>query len=118
MEMETQTAGATMLEKHMAAVKKKFVSTIPDRIIEMDSLLQMLDTPASAEQVCREIHVRAHNIHGTASTLGFIRMGVLASQLENFIAKIIAAGLPNDLSFVSELLDNLLEEMELALDED
>lgn len=110
-------SAATILQMRMAELKEKFIDTLDSKIADLDRLMQYLENPELAERACREIRTRVHKIHGTAGTMGFPRMGALASQLENFIDKLFNAGPVTDTKFVGELLDSLLDEMESAVED-
>jgi chemotaxis protein histidine kinase CheA len=106
------------LQLRIQAAKVKFVDSLSEKIFTLDQLLQFLDKPKSQEVVMKEIRTIVHRIHGAAGMFGFARMGSLACQLESIIDKVFVTSPPFNTKVVSELLDALLVEMELAFDSD
>lgn len=70
------------LQAGIAKIKLRFVETLPERVAELDGLLDDLYENEDTEQVVAAIGQRAHKLHGLAGSFGFAHMGTAAAKLE------------------------------------
>ncbi len=97
-----------------AAAKARFISLIPDRVAELDALIEHFSTRGQAPEVLLRMAEATHKIAGTAATLGMARIGALAAKAETDLRRGLAAGTePVALLRASRAtLETLMDEME------
>lgn len=78
--------------------------------------LGVSETDAELEETFLELQKKAHKLHGLAGAIGFPRVGALSANIEKHIDLLLAGPRPLDATFVQDLLNELLDEIERAQD--
>lgn len=117
MENEAIKKIENQLKQKMQTVRLRFVDTLNTRIVDLDSLLVAMITTDNARNELAEIEAHAHKIHGISGSIGLSRLGALAAQLERILYENRVGSHMPDLTFVKELTNSLLDEMENVLEE-
>jgi HPt (histidine-containing phosphotransfer) domain-containing protein len=112
------TEPEAQVEAGIARVRARFISKLEDQADELYDLLEYLDDPSVRDVAYVEIQLRAHKLHGISGTIGFSRIGVLAVELETTIKLVRSEDQSRNAQHVRRQLDDLLEEMERALNDD
>jgi len=110
-------AGAVNVNSAISKIRAKFLEGLEDRANLIEELLEAVAMPELTERACIGVRAHAHKLHGLAGTVGFPRIGALAAQLEHHIDTLIAGPRPIDASFVDELAQSLLAEIDARLDD-
>jgi DNA-binding response OmpR family regulator len=77
-------------DSEFQALQSEFIESLDTRKKALTLFLNQLQATGNASRdVTSEVRVVAHNIAGTAKTFGFPRLGELASQIDDQLAKVL-----------------------------
>lgn len=71
------------LQAGLAKIKQRFIESLPEKVAELDSLLDGLYEDGDTEKVIEAIGQRAHKLHGLSGSFGFEAIGAAAAKLEH-----------------------------------
>lgn len=79
-------------QERIAALRKKFLEQLPERLERIKVLSTQLSTTAAAAPVLDELHRLVHNIKGTGRSFGFSDLGDVAGQVEDLVCSLLDSG--------------------------
>ena len=74
--------------------------------------MEQYNEPAQQDAAVAAIGALAHKMHGQALSFGFAKIGNLAAELEAFLDLVLVKNQPMDVEKFSDLLNDLLDEIE------
>lgn len=105
----------TRVAEGIARIRARFITMLEDRTDELYELLYHLDDVSLRETVYTEIQTRAHKLHGISANVGFPDIGSLAANLEQSVVRAMAENTDQNVQWVRKHMDELLIELERAL---
>lgn len=116
MREETKSAEAAQsFEAGIARIRDRFLAQLPERVAELDGLLDELYETENAKEPVTGIRNIAHKLHGQAGCFGFDELGQIAAKLEEQADLVIEAQEPMDTESVEAYLVLLLDQIEERL---
>ena len=103
------------IQSKLAAVRLRFLESMEETILELDSLSNALPEHLEPAEVMAAIRLRAHRHAGTAPSLGYVAVGELAGQVEHAVNQWTACQTLDAQHHVLALVEGLLDEMERVL---
>ncbi len=102
-------------------VRVRFLAKLEERADDLfDDLEALSDAQGDGaiEEAFTTLSAKVHKLHGLAGAIGFPRVGALAVKIENHIDLLLNGTRPLETSFVQDLLNELLDEIERVQDEE
>lgn len=117
--MQQQIADDKILQFQagLAKIKQRFIESLPDKVAELDALLDELYKSDDTEKVVEAIGQRAHRLHGLSGSFGFTHVGAAAAKLEHEVNAVMFGPRPLDSEGVEAHLVTLLDLIESTLRE-
>lgn len=107
----TQDA-ADKLQDSLKLIRKSFTNLLDKRLGDLVILRKQIDLESECTKPFKQIQFIAHQIAGTASTLGFIDIGLVASHAENAITQHLTNSEPQpNYAETIQTIDMFLEKM-------
>ncbi|WP_050523583.1 Hpt domain-containing protein [Pseudorhodobacter wandonensis] len=107
-ELDTFQAG-------LMRIRQRFLQSLDTHSDGISRLSKALGKPDTDQETCAEIRTIAHRLHGTAKTVGFDEIGTKAANLEICVSQALSATAVPDVNKVRRLLEDLSDEIEVAL---
>ncbi|WP_299783747.1 Hpt domain-containing protein [uncultured Marivita sp.] len=101
------------LSPQLALIRGRFLDRLAQRCIEIETLVQQIETDGVQVDLVQEIAGRAHKIAGVAPTLGFARLGSLSVDIEARLSKLLSQSAWPD---ARERIEAYLTEIEAVLE--
>lgn len=108
-------AAAHSFEAGIARIRDRFIEQLPDRVAELDALLDQLYDGVDGKAAITGIRNIAHKLHGQAGCFGFADLGEIAAKLEEQADLVIDAKGAFDTEDVEGYLVLLLDQIEEKL---
>ncbi|WP_299877529.1 Hpt domain-containing protein [uncultured Sulfitobacter sp.] len=106
---------AHSFEAGIARIRDRFIAQLPERVSELDGLLDDLYENEDFKEPVTGIRNIAHKLHGQAGCFGFAELGQIAAKLEEQADLVIEAQGPLDTENVEAYLVLLLDQIEERL---
>lgn len=114
-EFTKSEAAAQSFEAGIARIRDRFIAQLPERVAELDGLLDELYENVDGKAAVTGIRNIAHKLHGQAGCFGFADLGEIAAKLEEQADLVIEAKGPFDTEDVEAYLVLLLDQIEEKL---
>jgi hypothetical protein len=114
-----QMMDSTGLSDGMVRIRQQFVARLGEHLTCLFNLGAIIDQDGEVAESMLEAKLRAHMILGTASTLGFGRLGHLAAICEQDMETCLQITEPMQRNFEMprESLNHLIAEIETVMDQ-
>ena len=89
------------LESKLDEIKKTFLSSLPSKLAEIDSLFKKL-TNQWCWQECKKCLFELHSLKGSSATLGYAELSNMITSCEGCLKKRLNCELPPDTQFIAE----------------
>lgn len=103
------------LQAGIEKIKLRFIEALPERVAELDGLLDQLYETGNIEKVVEAIGQRAHKLHGLSGSFGFAPIGAAAVKLEHAVNAAMRGPKPIQFEGVEAETVALLDFIELTL---
>jgi HPt (histidine-containing phosphotransfer) domain-containing protein len=82
--VQRETAGTTMVDPELEALKREFLAEARDKVLEIESQLEVERSPQTLERMT----YLAHQLKGSGGSYGFERISTDAAELEKAIEEV------------------------------
>jgi diguanylate cyclase (GGDEF)-like protein len=96
------------IETKLAKLREDYKNKLPNKIGEITSIWKNLIGESNSETLAL-FHRKAHSLHGTADTFGFMELGKTAARLESLAKSLIET--PDLITKYTDQIDQLLNEL-------
>jgi len=90
------------LEFKLEEIKKLFLSSLPSKLAEIDSLFETL-TKLWCWQECKKCLFELHSLKGSSAALGYTELSNLITLCEGRLKERLNSGLPPETQFIAEV---------------
>jgi diguanylate cyclase (GGDEF)-like protein len=90
------------LEFKLEEIKKLFLSSLPSKLVKIDSLFETL-TKLWCWQECKKCLFELHSLKGSSATLGYAELSDIITSCEGWLKERLNSELPPDTQFIAKM---------------